>query len=159
MAIGEINFESDDEIYKIKEEQEAVVQVRAEKDRELGDFKSGESQYGQWVAVPFEVVEGEHKGTWCSLMMTVDTKNRGFRKVFELVTGVDVSQGGTVSFDEFVDKICSGVYRAVIGPDKKNPQYVRVVSLEEQVGTREDAPEAATTVPGEDDVEDDDAPF
>lgn len=172
----ELTFQPEDDLYKTPPEGTvATVQVRAEKGRELGEWRSGVSKYGTWLSIPFEVIEGDYKGTYASMMVTVDRKDpddpqgksqgpdRRFRKVFEIATGMDISEGGSVSFAEFKEKLIGGTFEAVLGPEKKNPEYTRVIRLNKRVGDREgEAPagnggDAAVDVEG--DPHDDDIPF
>lgn len=173
----EISFEPEEELYKAPPEGTvAKVQVRAMKGEALGEgWRSGVSKYGTWLSIPFEVVEGPYKGTWASLMVTVDRKDpddpegkgkgpdRKFRKVFEIATGMDISQGGSVGFAEFKEKLIGGVFEAVLGPEKKNPEYTRVVRINKRVGDREDGATVGGGDPApqqvEDDPHDEDIPF
>lgn len=157
---------------RIPEDTVALVQVRAEKDRELGDFRHGESQYGPWMIIPFEVAEGEYKGEWASMMTNPKTSDRRFRRLFEVVTGVDISKGGSMSYEEFKEKLLSGVFKAKLGPEKrKNKEtgeleetgYTRVFEIISKEGERENPTVGAgsdTDVPGDSaEVADDDIPF
>jgi len=168
----ELEFETDEEIRKaVPEGTVAKVQVRALKDRETGEdlpideFKHGESQYGQWMLLPFEVVEGEFAGEWASMMLSIKTSDIKFRNVFATVTGIDVSKGGKVSFDDFKSKLVSGVFEAELGPEVRKgveTGYTRVNRLVERVSDR-DVPvsETSTVVEEELDIEDsgEDVPF
>jgi hypothetical protein len=174
----EFDFESEDSLPDQEYERKpvpagtkATVRIRQEKDRDLGDFRSGESQYGPWMIIPFEVSEGEFTGEWASMIINLKTSDRKFRKVFEVVTGIDVSEGGKVSFDDFKDKLVSSTFQAELGPEKrKNASgdleetgYTKVYKLEERVGdvTRATASdEVAPAAPeGEEDIDDEDVPF
>lgn len=119
---------------------EARVQVRPDRDGVLGDFKTGESKFGKWMLVPFEVVDGEHEGAWASVMLSVSGTDRKFRHVFHNVTGVDLSQGASVSFAEFKEKLLSGVFEAKLGPEKRKGEqtgFTTVVELGARVGERQ----------------------
>lgn len=149
----------------------AGVKVRPDRDGNLGEFKSGESQYGPWMVVPFEIVDGEFAGEWCSMIMTVKPEDRRFRKIVEVVTGTDISSGGSLSFEDFRDKLIAGVFKAELGPEtRKNdagePEetgYTKVFKLEERVGDREDSPADSGAsdqdAPALDDEGDEDVPF
>lgn len=175
----DLEFESEEELpedeferRRIPENTECVVAVRAEKDRELGDFRNGESQYGPWMIIPFEVVDGDYKGEWLSQMVNVKTSDRRFRKLFETVTGVDISGGGKVSFEDFKEKLLGSRFKAMCGPEvrkdketgeKKETGYNKVFYLLERIGDHDrvnGAVETDTDVPGDDgDVADEDIPF
>ena len=115
-----ISFVSDEELRKpVPAGTVALVQVRADRDGVLGNFKSGDNGYGPWMLVPFEVVEGEHRGEWGSMMLNVSGKDRRFRAVFETVTGIDLSTGASVSFAEFKQKLLDGVFEAELGPERR----------------------------------------
>jgi len=166
--IEELEFKSDKELGKVPENTEAVIQVRAEKNRALGDFRTGEGAYGPWISIPFEIVEGQYKGTYASLMMTVDPNDRRFRKVFELATGIDVSEGHKATMSDFVDGIVNGRFKGVLSPDKNDPRYTRVVRLIERVaddrvdspsGSGNGATDGGEVLSAEDDVHEDDVPF
>ena len=143
----------------------ALVQVRPDRDGNLGEFKSGDSGYGPWIAIPFEVIEGEWAGTWAGLMLSVDPTDRRFRAVFSAVMGVDISSGGEFTFSDFKKRIVSGVFQAEIGPEKKRGEptgYTRVSKLLERVRDREvtvssaSEEEAPVVTP---DGDDEDIPF
>ncbi|MEA2276823.1 MAG: hypothetical protein QOC78_1783 [Solirubrobacteraceae bacterium] len=115
-----ISFISDDDLRKpLPAGTVALVQVRADRDGVLGEFKGGDNGYGPWMLVPFEVVEGEHRGEWGSMMLNVSGKDRRFRAVFEAVTGIDLSTGANVSFADFKQKLLDGVFEAELGPEKR----------------------------------------
>mgnify|MGYP003554492425 CR=1 FL=1 len=145
--LDELEFETDDEIRKaIPKGTVAKVQIRQNRDPDtkedlpLGDFKSGESQYGKWMVIPFVVTEGEYRGEWASIMLSIKTSDPKFRSVFQLVTGVDVSQGGKVSFADFKEKLITGIFEAELGPEEKKGEptgYTRVNRLIERVGERD----------------------
>lgn len=164
----ELDFEADDDIRKpIPAGTTANVQIRAMKDMPLGEFKSGKSEYGPWMVLPFEVVDGEHKGQWASMMLSVKTSDYKFRNIFEVVTGIDVSQGGKVRFEDFRDKLVSGVFEAELGPevrDKKETGYNRVFKLTERVGDRDVTAESSVQADSQsvddlDDTDSEDIPF
>lgn len=154
----ELEFETDEEIRKaVPEGTVAKIQVRPLKDKETGqdlpidEFKHGESQYGQWMLLPFEVVEGEFSGEWASMMLSIKTSDMKFRNVFATVTGVDISKGGKMSFDDFKERLISGVFEAELGPEVRKgveTGYTRVNRLIERVGDR-DVP-VTETAPAED---------
>jgi hypothetical protein len=129
----------------------AIVKVRPERDGVLGEFRTGESKYGKWMLVPFEVTAGEYSGSWASLMLSVDGKDRRFRAVFQAVTGADITQGASVSFADFRDKLITGLFEAKLGPEKRKGEetgFTSVIRLERRVGERDDefAGEAVTAV-------------
>jgi hypothetical protein len=173
----DLEFESEDDLpedeftrKRIPENTECTVVVRAEKDKALGEFRSGESQYGPWMIIPFEVTEGEYKGEWLSQMVNIKTSDRRFRKLFQTVTGVDISAGGKVSFDQFKTDLLGGVFVAMCGPEvrkidgeKKETGYNKVFYLKEKVGERDVSAVAGGSdaeAPGQEDgVGDEDIPF
>ncbi len=115
-----IAFVSDDELRKpVPAGTTALVQVRSDKDGTLGDFKSGDSGFGPWMLVPFEVVEGEHRGEWASVMLNIKPTDRRFRAIFEAVTGIDLSAGANVTFSDFKKALVEGVFEAELGPEKR----------------------------------------
>lgn len=144
----DIEFVSEDELRKpIPQGTVARVQIRADREGVLGDFKTGESKFGPWVLLPFEVTEGEHRGSWASMMLSVSGKDRKFRRVFQNVTGVDLSEGGSVSFSDFTEKLVTGVFEAKLGPEKRQGAetgYTTVVELGERVGERQGGEDAGT---------------
>ena len=172
-----LDFESDDQLpepeferKRIPPKTKAKVKIRPDKDGNYGEFRHGESQYGPWMILPFEVAEGEYEGEWASMIINLKTNDRRFRKVFEVVTGIDVSEGGSVGFDDFKAKLISGVFDAELGPEtKKNSDgepeetgYTNVYKLEERVGERESAaasPSDSDAPAIEDDFDDEDTPF
>jgi hypothetical protein len=97
----------------------AVAQVRPSKEGVLGDFRTGESGFGPWMIVDFEVIEGEYAGTWAGTIISVDPTDRRFRAIFTAATGVDISAGGNVTFKDFKEKLISGVFEVEIGPEKR----------------------------------------
>jgi len=129
----------------------AVGQIRPDKDGVLGDFKSGDSGYGPWIILNFEITGGDYAGTWAGTILSVDPKDRRFRAVFTAVTGVDISAGGNVTFAEFKEKLIKGIFELEVGPDKrKNKEtgqyeetgYTAVTKVLKRVGDRDDSAEA-----------------
>jgi hypothetical protein len=162
-----LEFESEDDLRKpVPDGTVAHIRVRADSDGTRGNFKSGESQYGPWMIIPFEVINGDHQGLWVNMMMNLKTSDFRFRKTFETVTDMDVSKGGAVSFGDFKEKLLSGVFEAELGPEKRKGEetgYTRVNKLVRRVGEN-DATEVASDVdvPAigiNTDVDDDDIPF
>lgn len=164
-----IEFASDDELREpIPEKTVARIQVRPSKDGELGAFPSGESKFGPWVMVPFEVVEGDHRGEWASMMLSVKGTDRRFRAVVKLVTGLDLTQGGvTLSFADFRERLVSGVFEAELGPERRKGEetgFNAVTRLIARVGDRprpaqaDSLPVQSTSV-APSDGSDDDIPF
>jgi hypothetical protein len=141
----------------------ALVQVRPQKDAELGDFKTGESQYGPWMIVNFEVVEGEHNGEWAGTIINVKPSDRKFRAIFEAVTGIDISSGGSVSFADFKEKLITGVFEAELGPEVRKGQptgYTAVTKVLRRVRERDAAAvQEVASVEASDDGNDEDIPF
>jgi hypothetical protein len=172
-----LDFESDDQLpeqeyerKRIPPKTKAQVKVRPDREGNLGDFRHGESQYGPWMIIPFEVVDGDYAGEWASMIINLKTNDRRFRKVFEVVTGIDVSEGGSVGFEDFKAKLVSGVFEAELGPEtKKNSDgepeetgYTKVFRLDERVADRDGAVASASDAEApafEDDLEDEDTPF
>lgn len=146
----DIEFVPEDEMKKpLAAGTEATIQVRADRDGTLGEFRTGESKFGKWMLVPFEVVDGEHHGAWASLMLSVSGTDRKFRRVFQAVTGVDLTQGATVSFGDFKEQLISGVFEAKLGPEKrqgKETGFTTVVELGERVGERDNASASAPAI-------------
>jgi hypothetical protein len=144
----------------------AMVQVRADKDGTLGNFRRGNhAEYGPWMSIQLEVAEGEYKGTWCSMMLNLSEKDRKFRKTFEVITGVDVSGGARVSEEEFLAKLVSGIFEAEIGPEVKKGEetgYTRCFKLVRRVRDRDAAAAADTSdtnVPAIGEDHEEDLPF
>lgn len=164
-----LDFEADSEIRKQPPAGTiAMVQVRPDRDGNLGDFKNGRSEYGPWMLLPFEVTEGEYKGQWASMMISVKTTDPRFRSTFEVATGIDIKDGAQVSFSDFKDKLISGVFEAEIGPERRKGQetgsgYTQCFKLIRRVGDRDAAGAAASDnevpVIGESDEHDEDVPF
>lgn len=170
-----LEFVGDDELRKpLPPGTVANVAVRANKDGEY-EFKSGESQYGKWLAIPLEVVDGEHKGEWASMMVNVDPRNRRFRQLVGIVTGLDLSAGGVkLDWESFKEKLITGVFEAQLGPEeRKNRQtgereqtgFTACFKFVRRVGDRDPfGQQAAAAVPaiGEEEpapIADDDLPF
>lgn len=135
-----ITFISDEELRRpVPAGTVALIQVRADRDGALGNFKTGESGFGPWMLVPFEVVEGEHRGEWASMMLNLSGTDRRFRAVFETVTGIDISSGANVSFAEFKTQLIDGVFEAEVGPERRKgveTGYTSVFRLRRKVRTR-----------------------
>ena len=130
-----------DEFKKPTEDVEVTVVLRADRDGNFPpELEMRDSKFGPWVSIPMEISDGEFEGTWTNLALTIKGTSRGFRSAVTVVTGKDVSEGGDVDLGEFSDKLASGVFMALVGPDKKKPEYTRVHKLIERVGEREDAP-------------------
>ena len=154
---------------RIPPKTQAPVKVRPDRDGKLGDFRSGESQYGPWMIIPFEVAEGEYAGEWASMIVNLKPTDRRFRRVFEVVTGIDISSGGSVSFEEFKEKLVSGVFQAELGPETRKNEagdpeetgYTKVYRLDERVGDREvgDTGSDMEAPAPEPDFDDEDTPF
>lgn len=160
-----LNFESEENTRKaVPQGTVAHVQVRPDRDGVLGNFRSGESAFGPWMIVPFEVVEGEFKGQWANLMLNLKPSDFKFRKTFQAVTDIDISSGGQVSFKDFKDKLLTGVFEAEIGPEVRKGEetgYTTVTKVLKRVGDRS-AVSQDTDLPGigtSADVSEDDIPF
>lgn len=163
-----ISFVSDEELRKpVPAGTVALVQVRPDKDGTLGEFKSGDSGYGPWMLVPFEVVEGEHKGEWASVMLNIKPTDRRFRAIFEAVTGIDISSGANVSFADFKSKLVSGIFEAELGPEKRKgveSGYTAVLRVIRRVRDRdaqaaETPAAAAPAIPAASNDDSEDIPF
>ena len=142
----------------------AHVQIRPDRDGNLGDFKRGShEEFGPWMSIPFEVTEGEYKGEWASMMLNLKTTDVRFRRTFEITTGVDVSQGAQVSFNDFTDKLVSGIFEAEIGPEKRRGEetgYTQCYKLLRRVGERDGQVSASDgDVPAIGASDDEDVPF
>lgn len=115
-----ITFVSEDELRQPVPPGTIVhAQVRRDRDGELGNFKSGDSGFGPWMLVPFEVIDGPFRGTWASLMLNIKGSDRRFRAVFEAVTGVDLSAGASVSFADFKHALLDNTFEVEMGPEKR----------------------------------------
>jgi len=147
-----ISFVSDEELRRpLPAGTTALVQVRPDRDGTLGNFKSGDNGYGPWMLVPFEVVEGAHRGEWGSMMLNLTGTDRRFRAVFETVTGIDISSGANVSFADFKTKLIDGVFEAELGPERRKgveTGFTAVLRLTRRVRDRA----AAATASGPDEV-------
>jgi len=167
-----IEFKSDDELRKPIAGTEKV-QLRQRKDREtgdllpLGDLNTGQTKKGvKWVQLGFEVVGGENDGEWASMMLFVRPDEKKFRKVFEVITGEDVSSGGKVGWEEFVNRLKTGVFEAELTPDVRDGEetgYTAVQRLNTRVGERDDAAGGSAESSGSSDADapggEEDIPF
>jgi len=167
-----IEFKSDDELRKPLSGT-YKVQLRPQKDKDTGDMLPlGELRQGTsknnvpWILLPFEVVGGENDGEWASTMLWVRPDDKKFRKVFEAITGIDVSSGGNVSFDQFITALKEGVFEAELGPDMRNGEetgYTEVKRINGRVGDREESSSVSTDTEapadGASDGDEDDIPF
>jgi hypothetical protein len=142
----------------------ALIAIRANREgvRELND---GVSEYGPWLSCPFEVIEGEHKGDWAGLMLTIKPDNYKFRAVFTAVTGVDIAGGKDVSFTKFKEQMLGGVFEAELGPGKKKGEltgFTEVTKILRRVrdfdGVSEESAAAPTIEPAAA-ASDEDIPF
>jgi hypothetical protein len=165
-----ISFVSDDELRQaVPAGTVALAQIRPNKDGELV-IRDGVSEFGPWLGCNFEVIEGEHKGEWASLMLTVKPTDRKFRAVFVAVTGEDISGGKDVSFNDFKNQMLSGVFEVELGPEKKRGEltgYTSVLKVVRRVRDRDGAATATTATAAAPTIEsapvsavaDDDIPF
>lgn len=160
----EIDFPTEDEVRKRPPAgTTALVQVRPNKEGQL-ELKTGKHEkFGPWMSIPFEVIEGEYRGEWANMMLNLKPDDMRFRRTFEVVTGIDVTQGAKVEFTDFKNKLLGGVFEAEIGPEKKQGEetgYTKCFKLTRVVGTRDDAeagadtsvPEIGNTAPADEDI-------
>jgi hypothetical protein len=152
----DLQFESEEELRKpVPPGTVAAVQIRPDKDGVLGEFKSGtHEKFGPWMSVPFEVTEGEFKGEWANLMLNVQTTDRRFRKTVEVVTGVDLSQGAKLDFEDFKQALVNGVFEAELGPEKRRNRdtgdleetgYTKVFRINRKIAERDQAASSNST--------------
>lgn len=173
----EIEFQSEDELKKpIPEGTVALVKLRRAYDYEarqplpLGELKQGRTRTDKtpYIVIPVEVVDGEHAGEWASTTLFVRGGDRSFRSAFQVITGIDISQGGKVDFSDFTEKLKTGIFEVELGPERPRkgsdepPKYTEVKKWIARVGERDDlddegsAPEAPEA---EEEVDDKDIPF
>lgn len=165
-----LDFPSEDELDQgIPKGTVALVRVRNERPEDTTPpIKTGESQYGKWMRVTFEVLEGEHSGRWATLFINLNPTRRDFRETFETVTGRDISSGGTVSFKEFVDQLRDSTFEAELGPEMRKDEagelrptgFSRVVKLQRKADASEVSSPANEWGSGSSgDASEDDLPF
>jgi hypothetical protein len=150
-------FDAEDELNKpLEAGTVANVRLRQRKDKDsgemlpLGDLQTGETKKDgtPYVILLFEVADGEHSGHWASMILFARPSEWRFRKVYEVVTGVDLKSGGKFDYNDFVDKLKTGIFSAELGPQKPRnpeepPQYTDVKKIIERVGERDMEAEAA----------------
>lgn len=134
---------------------EAVVKARLEDDGTV-QYSKGTGTTGKpWMKINFIVDGGEWDGRWCSMIFTVDPKNRYFRHHFQGLTGIDLSQGRQVGSEEFLELVKGARFRALIETNDKG--YTNVTEILERLegGAPVSEPPAAPAAGGEDE----DIPF
>lgn len=152
-----IEFDSDADVKSTPIPDGTTAPVKLRKDRTTGTFfdsedkpviKSGQQRKDPsktWISIPFEVTEGQYKGRWASMMLTVDQKDFQFRNTIKVVTGLDLAQPGQkLEFDKFFEALQVGTFSAKLGPEKRNGEetgFSKCFKLVERVGDR---PEDAT---------------
>jgi hypothetical protein len=170
----DIEFQSEEELKKpLPEGTIAKVKLRPQYDRDaggmlpLGELRTGKSKKGDpFVIIPVEVVDGEHAGEWAGTTLFIRQDDRRFRKAFEVITGIDVTDGGKVNFDDFTEKLKTGIFEVELGPERPRkgsdepPKYTEIKKWFGRAGERDDleaaAPAGATSVedefPGGEDI-------
>lgn len=155
--LGDIEFPSDDKLEApLAAGTEVTVKTRLNRDGEL-DIKQGNStKTGKpWMSIPFEIIDGEHAGRWCSLMLNVDPYNRYFRSAIQTITGIDISSGAKLTEEKLVESLLGAVFEATASSNDKG--FVNVEKLVAR--TEGSAAPAAVAIGAESGEGDDDIPF
>lgn len=155
-----IEFPSNDQLEApIPAGTEAIVKARLNRDGEL-QIRQGKTKAGKdYMSVPFVIEGGDYDARYCSLMLTVDAANRYFRAAIEMITEIDLADGGKVTDELFREKLLSAHFRAEVSTNDRG--YVNVDRLLERIPTDGPAPVAIPVPAGADEsgVDDDDIPF
>lgn len=164
----EFEIPSEDERYKPIPEGNIVTVKLAQRFEDkvpqpLGDFYRGSDKNNNpFMIVPFEVEGGDYGGRKLSLFVSLTNtdKNKNFlAKLYETITGEDLSQGGRINLDQMVDSLKSGLFEVEVKLQYNNPEYNDIKRLVARVG---DAEHKDMNVPIDVDdapVDDGDVPF
>lgn len=163
----DIEFQSEEELKKpVPAGTTANVKLRPQYDKEiggtlpLGELRSGKTRNDgtPYISIPVEVVGGDFDGEWASTTLFVRQDDRRFRKAFEVITGIDVSQGGNVNFGEFVEKLKTGIFEVELGPERPRKgsdepsKYTEIKKWLARVGERDDLGEQVPAAAADEDL-------
>lgn len=144
MSEDVMDFQSDADLNPVSGTK-VLVQIRLDDEGTPPDLNGKETQYGLFVPLQMEVVEGELRGNRASLSYNLDPKNAKFRKIILAVTGIDVSEGGRVSLSEFNEKFLSGVFEAEIGPEVRKGEKTGYTAVEKLISRVRDRDASASS--------------
>lgn len=113
----------------------------------IGDLHSGETKNGDpYFVVPLVVDDGEYAGRRLSVFVNWSNSPRNqnyLATMYQTVTGIDLSKGGSLSYEEMVEGFKTGLFEVEVKLQRNNPQYNDVSRIVRRVGDN-DAPAPAT---------------